>query len=178
MKLSTLAAAAVLALAGVSAPALAQTAAVSVGAKIFGPDGAEVGTVESVQGENVVVNTGSVTAALPASVFGTSDKGPTIGWNKADLEAAISAANAQADAELDAAIAAGADVYSADAVLLGKIKEVPADGTVIVELASGPVALPRDQMALAAEKLTFRATAADVQAAAAAALGETANGGD
>ena len=178
MKFSTFAAAAALSLAALSAPALAQDAGLTVGAKIYGPDGGEVGTIEKVEGDNVTVNTGNLTAALPSSTFGTGDKGPTIGWNKADLEAAISAANAQADAELDAAIVAGADVYSADAVLLGKIKEVPADGTVIVELTSGPVALPRDQMALAAEKLTFRATAADVQAAAAAALGETANGGD
>ena len=178
MKFSTFAAAAALSLAALSTPALAQDAGLTVGAKIYGPDGGEVGTIEKVEGDNVTVNTGNLTAALPSSTFGTGDKGPTIGWNKADLEAAISAANAQADAELDAAIVAGADVYSADAVLLGKIKEVPADGTVIVELASGPVALPRDQMALAAEKLTFRATAADVQAAAAAALGDTANGGD
>ena len=71
MKLSTLAAAAALAIAGLSAPAIAQSAAVSVGAKIFGPDGAEVGTVEQVQGENVVVNTGSVTAAPARSSSST-----------------------------------------------------------------------------------------------------------
>jgi len=177
MKFSTLAAAAALALAGVSVPALA--AGVSVGAKIYGSDGAEVGTIEKVEGGAVTVNTGTLTAALPADSFGDSDKGPTISWTKAELEAAVTAANDQAAAAFAAALVAGAEVYSSDAVALGKVKEVAADGSVIVELASGPVALPRAQMALQEAKLTFRATAADVQAAAAAATGgETANGGD
>ena len=128
----------------------------------------------------MVVNTGNLTAALPASTFGTSDKGPTIGWNKAQLEQAVTAANDEAAAALAAAIVVGADVYSSDAVLLGKITEIPGDGNAIVELEGGPVALPSEQMALQEQKLTFRATAADVLAAAAAALGgtETANGGD
>lgn len=180
MKLFTVTAAAALALAAVSAPTLAQGANLAVGAKIYGPNGNEVGTIEKIEGEAVVVNTGTVTAALPANTFGTSDKGPTIGWDKAQLEAAVTEANDQAAAELKAALVAGADVYSSDAVLLGKVKEVAKDGSVIVELSGGPVALPGAQMALQDAKLTFRATAADVQTAAAAALGagETANGGD
>ena len=174
MKFSHLAAAAALALAGLAAPAFAEVP--GVGAKIFGSDGAEVGTVERIEGGNVVVNTGTLSAALPADAFGNSDKGPTITLTKAELEAAIRAANGEAQAELDAALVAGAEVYSADAVLLGKVTEIPADGNVIVELAGGPVALPRAQMALQDAKLTFRATAADVEAAAAAAAG--ASGGD
>lgn len=179
MKFSTLAAAAALALAGVSTPVLAQSA-VPVGAKVFGPDGNEVGTVEKVEGDNVVVNTGTLTAALPANVFGTGDKGPTIGWNKADLEAAITAANDEAKAKAEAAVVAGADVYSSDAVLLGKIKEVTPEGLAVLELASGPASLPKDQITLQGDKLTFLATAADVEAAAKAAAGgdATAQGGD
>ena len=180
MKFSSLAVAAAIALAGVSAPALSQGTGLTVGAKVIGPDGVEVGTIEKIEGDAVVVNTGNLTAALPANAFGTSDKGPTIGWNKADLEAAITSANNEAKAQLDAALVAGAEVYSSDAVLLGKIKEVAADGSVVVELPSGPAALSRAQMALNGDKLTFRATAADVQAAAAAATGgaEVAQGGD
>ena len=73
MKFSTLTAAAALALAAVSAPVLAQNANLTVGAKIYGPNGNEVGTIEKIEGEAVVVNTGNVTAALPANTFGTSD---------------------------------------------------------------------------------------------------------
>lgn len=180
-KFSTLAAAAALALTGVAAPALAQTA-VEVGAKVFGPDGSEVGTVEKVEGGDVVLNTGNLTAVLPADVFGTGDNGPTIGWNKADLEAAITAANDEAKAKAEAAVVAGAEIYSVDGVLLGKIKEVTTDGLAVVDLATGPASLPKAQITLQDEKLTFLAKAADIEAAAKAAAGAAApteaQGGD
>ena len=171
IKFSTFAAAAALALAGVSAPALAQGAGVTVGATIYGPDGAAVGTIEQIEGDNVVVNTGAKTAALPREVFGEGDNGPTIGWNKADLEAAIAASEAEAQAALEAKLAAGAEVYSVDGVLLGTIESINEEGLIVVELASGPVALGKEQMTLQGDKLTFLATAADVEAAAAAAQG-------
>ena len=149
IKFSTFAAAAALALAGVSAPALAQGAGVTVGATIYGPDGAAVGTIEQIEGDN----------------------GPTIGWNKADLEAAIAASEAEAQAALEAKLAAGAEVYSVDGVLLGTIESINEEGLIVVELASGPVALGKEQMTLQGDKLTFLATSADVEAAAAAAQG-------
>src|SRR5688572_23347671 len=108
MKFRTLAAAAVLAIAGLSAPALAQSAPV-VGTKIFGSDGAEVGTVASTDGTNVVINLGSVTAAMPASSIGQGENGPVIGWTKAELVAAVNEAHAQAEAALAAALVADAD---------------------------------------------------------------------
>jgi hypothetical protein len=171
MKLRTLAAAAALAVAGLSIPALAQTAP-AVGTKIFGSDGAEVGTVARIDGPNVVVNLGTVTAALPASTIGEGENGPTIGWTKAELVAAVNQANAQADAALAAALVADAEVYSSDAVLLGKVREITADDLVVVELASGPASLPKQQMALQGGKLTFLATAADLEAAVAAQGGD------
>jgi preprotein translocase subunit YajC len=169
IKFSTLAAAAALAVAGVSGPALAQDAGVAVGATIYGPDGGAVGTIEQVEGDNVVINTGNMTATVPASVLGDGDNGPTMGWNKADFEAAISAAEAEAQAALEASLQAGAEVYSVDGVLLGTIDSVNDEGLVVVELAGGPVALGKEQMTLQGDKLTFLATAADVEAAAAAA---------
>lgn len=178
MKFATLATAAALAVAGLSAPAIAQDAAISVGAKVFGPDGGEVGSIKSVDGDAVVLDTGNITAALPASSFGQGENGPTLGWNKAELEAAVTEANQKAAAELAAALVPEADVYSADSVLLGKVESVDGDN-VVVALESGPVALPKAQLVMQADKLTFLATAADVQAAAAAATGgETAQGGD
>jgi hypothetical protein len=174
MKLSTLAAAAALAIAGVATPALAQGAAVAVGAKVFGPDGSEVGTIEQVQGDNVVVNTGNLTAALPSSVFGEGENGPTIGWNKAQLEAAVNEANQAAEAQLQTAFVPEADLYSSDAQLLGKVKSVGED-TFVVTLASGEFTLPKEQVTMPSDKLTFLATAADLAAAVAQASGQ---GGD
>lgn len=160
MKLLSLAAA--FALAGLATPAFAQ---VAVGATVFGPDGGEVGTIESVEGDVAVVNTGNLAANLPLEVFGEGENGPTIGWNKADLEAAVNSANEEAAAALTAALTAGADLYSVDGVLLGKVDSVGDDGTVVVSLESGPISLPSDQMVLQADKLTFLATAADLKAA-------------
>jgi hypothetical protein len=175
MKLPTFAAAAALAIAGIASPAFAQDVAIAVGAKVYGPDGGEVGTVEQVQGENVVVNTGVVTAALPSSVFGAGESGPTIGWNKAQLEAAVTEANQQAEAQLQAAFVPETDLYSADGQLLGKITSVGTD-TFVVALTSGEFTLPKEQVTMQADKLTFLATAADLQAAVAAQT--TAQGGD
>lgn len=161
----TLAAAAALALIGLSVPVLAQGQA-TVGTKVFGSDGGEVGTVQRVDGGNVVIDLGTVTAALPASAIGEGEKGATIGWTKAELEAELNKASAGAAAALAAALVADAEVYSSDKVLLGKVKEITADDLVVVELASGPASLPKQQMALQDGKLTFLATAAAVEAAA------------
>lgn len=179
MKLSTFAAAVALAAASVATPALAQDTGVSVGAKVYGPAGGEVGTIEKIEGDNVVVNTGSVTAALPSSVFGEGEKGPTIGWNKAQLEEAVNEANRQAEAQLQAAFVPGADLYSVDGQLLGKVESV-AEDTFVVDLASGEFTLPKEQVTMQSDKLTFLATAADLQAAVAAQTGasDTAVGGD
>jgi hypothetical protein len=171
MKLRTLAAAAALAVAALSTATAAQTAP-AVGAKIFGSDGAEVGTVTSTDGTNVVIDLGSVTAALPVSSIGEGENGPTIGWTKAELEAAVNEANAEAQAALAAALVPEAEVYSSDNVLLGKIKEITEDDLVVVELESGPASLPKKQMALQDGKVTFRATAADLEAAVAAQGGD------
>lgn len=171
MKISTLAIAAALGLASLSAPAFAQNAGVAVGAKVFGPQGEEVGTIERVEGDVAVVNTGNLTANLPVDSFGEGENGPTLGWNKADLEAAVNAANQEAAAALEAALVAGSDLYSVDGVLLGKLESIGADGMVVVALDSGPISLPKDQMAMQADKLTFLATAADVEAAVAAQTG-------
>mgnify|MGYP000504205621 CR=1 FL=1 len=169
MKLTNFAMAAALALAGVSAPALAQDTAVAVGATVYGPQGGEVGTVEKVVDGNVVVNTGNLTATLPASVFGEGEKGPTIGWNKADLEAAITAEQDKAKAAFEAALVPGHELYSVDGVLLGTVDSVGDDGLVVVALTDAePVQLPKEQMTMAGDKLTFLATAADLKAALAA----------
>lgn len=169
MKFSTLAAAAALAIAGVSSAAFATD--VAVGAKIYGPDGAEVGTVEKVEGGNVVVNTGSLKATLPTDVFGDGEKGATIGWNKAQLEAAVTEANQQAAAQLEAALVAGAEVYSVDGQLLGTVEKIDG-GIVVVAREAGPLSLPQDQIAMQGEKVTFLATAADIEAAVAAQGGD------
>jgi len=172
MTFKNLAAAAALACATITAPALAQGAAVAAGATVYGPDGAAVGTIEQVDGTNVVINTGNMTATLPASVLGEGESGPTIGWNKADLEAAITAEQQKAVQAVDAALVPGAQLYSVDGLVVGTITEVNAEGMVVVEHTSaGPIQLPKDQMTVQGANLTFLATAADLEAAVSAQTG-------
>ncbi|MBT2134281.1 hypothetical protein KK137_08055 [Croceibacterium sp. LX-88] len=168
MKFFPLAAASVLALAGLSASAFA---APTVGATVYGPDGNEVGKIEQVTGGNVVIDTGNLKAAIPADTISDGEKGPTIGWNKADLEAAAGAANAEAGAALEAKLVGGTEVYSSDGIVLGKVNKVEGD-LVVVDLKDGATSLPKKQMAVQADKLTFLATAADVEAALAAQGGD------
>jgi len=145
---------------------------VTVGATVYGPQGNPVGTVDKVEGTNVVVNTGALNATLPASVFGKSEKGPTIGWNKADLEAAIRAEEQKAVASLDSKLVAGAQLYTVDNVAVGTITEVKPDGMVVVEhTTAGPIQLPKEQMTVTGENLTFLATSADLNAAVSAQAG-------
>ena len=172
MKLKTFAAAAALACTAITAPALAQGAGVTTGATVYGPDGTAVGTIEQVDGTNVVVNTGNLTATLPAEVFGEGENGPTIGWNKADLEAAINAEQQKSAEAVAAALVPGAQLYSVDGLVVGTISEVQDDGMVVVEHTSaGPIQLPKDQMTVQGSNLTFLATAADLEAAVSAQTG-------
>lgn len=145
---------------------------VTVGATVYGPQGNPVGTVDKVEGANVVVNTGTLNATLPASVFGKSEKGPTIGWNKTDLEAAIRAEEQKAVASLDSKLVAGAQLYTVDNVMVGTINEVKPDGMVVVDhTTAGPIQLPKEQMTVTGENLTFLATSADLNAAVSAQAG-------
>ena len=117
-----------------AAPATAATAAakgVAVGAKVFGPQGEEVGTIETISGGNVVINTGTSRATLAETSFGTGAKGPIIGLTKAQLDAAVMQAKAQASSAMDAALVPGADVSSKDGIAVGKIESVEGDKVVV-----------------------------------------------
>ena len=80
--------------ASAEAPA-AQAASAKAGDTVYDPAGQAVGTIESVSGANFVLSTGTTKATLPVSALGSGPNGPTIGMAKADLEAAIKAANAK-----------------------------------------------------------------------------------
>lgn len=66
----------------------ATAAEIKTGATVNDQKGGEVGKVESVDAEGVVVSTGTVRAKIPASSFGISEKGLVISMTRAELEAA------------------------------------------------------------------------------------------
>lgn len=147
-----------------SSPAQAPAAATAptVGAKVYDPTGAEVGTVEAVQGDIVTVTTGTARAGLPSSAFVTRAKGLTISMNKAQLEAAVSGATAGNSAARDAALVADAPIKSSDGVVLGTVTKVEGDN-VTVALSNGSAAtLKKSYIGLGTDKsLAVGMTAAD-----------------
>ncbi|MGE3693023.1 MAG: hypothetical protein AB7F98_16740 [Novosphingobium sp.] len=141
------------------------TLGVKTGATIYGPQGNEVGKVESVGSGYVVVNTGAHKATLAANSFGKGDKGPSITFTRDQLNSAIEAAANRAQAQLDAALIPGASLKSSDGVALGTIKSVGEDGQVILERESGPVALQKGAFSADANGLKLNMTAAALDAA-------------
>ncbi|MDE8654542.1 hypothetical protein [Novosphingobium album (ex Liu et al. 2023)] len=143
----------------------------AVGAKVFGPDGAEAGTIEKIEGGNIVVNTGTHRATLPAAAFGNNETGLLISMTKAQLDAAVSAAEAQASASMDSALVADAPIKSSDGVLVGSIQKVEGDN-VTVNLAEGnAITLKKEFLMADASGLKLKMSDADFKSAVAAATG-------
>lgn len=142
-----------------AAPAASAAAAPSVGAKVYDPAGDEVGTVETVQGGVVTVNTGTARAGLPATAFAMREKGPTISMTKAQLEAAVSGAAGQNDTAKEAAMVADAPIKSSDGVVLGTISKIAGDD-ITVQLSNGSSAvLKKSYLGLVNNSLTLGMTA-------------------
>ena len=143
-----------------AAPAMAQDAGVTV----MGNDDAAIGTVLSNDGTTVILDTGTHEVSLGTEAFAQTDGVWSMNMTKGQLDAAWGDMLAQREAALDAALIAGAEVYTADEMLLGAIDEV--DGNmVILTHADSPMMLPKSEFSLDAEgKLVFLATMADVMA--------------
>jgi hypothetical protein len=168
MNLAKMAVSAALATALLPAAALAQVAA---GATVYGPQGGEVGTIVSIEGGTVMLDTGTYKAPLPENAFGKSDKGPTITVTRAQIDAMMAEQVAAANAKRDAALVAGAAVITAKGAPAGSIKSVEGDA-IVLESPSGAVALKREHFAVDAQGALMALFTAD-QIAAAASAGNT-----
>lgn len=166
-------------------PALAQDAAataeakLAVGTKVFDSEKAELGTISTVSGANVVVDLGAgKQVTLPGNAFGMLEQGPTIGATKAQVLAAVDQAAAANDAKLNAALAPGADVLSAQgAAIVGKVKLVEADGAVLTT-PQGDIKLPRNALFVNANGALATSFTADQFAAAMAQANQAAAADD
>lgn len=148
------------------AAAPAATAAASAnpttGAKVFDAAGAEVGTVEAIQGDIVTVSTGTARAGLPKNAFVMRDKGLTIGMTKAELESAVNGAKAENTAAKDAAIVADAPIKSSDGVVLGTVSKVEGDNVTVALSGGASAALKKSYLGLGTDgSLALGMTAAD-----------------
>lgn len=164
MKFLKMAAATALALS--SANVLAADGEITAGATVYGPQGGIVGTVESVAGGVVTVDTGKHKAPLPANAFGAGESGPTITVTQAQINAMLDEQVAAAAAQRDVALIPGAMVHTAKNAMLGTVKSVEGDN-VIVDLETGAVALKREHFAVDANgTLIALFTMAQIEAAA------------
>jgi len=151
-------------------PALAQDAApaveAQVGMKVFGPNGGEVGTVESVSDGAIVVDTGTNKAALGTEAFAKVDNGLSIMMTKVDLDAAVEKATADAKARLLASLTPGTEVKSVTgAAVIGTIQAKDAE-YVTVDHDGQEVKLPVDAfMAQADGGVAITTTEAEFTAA-------------
>lgn len=144
-------------------------AALAVGATVYGPQGNVVGQIEKVNGEQVVLNTGTHSATLAASAFGKGEKGPSITMTRQQLETAIDAADTQKQAQLTAALVPGAALRTSDNAAIGTVKSVDANGLVTIERPAGPFSLKRDLFTTDANGLVLRMTGPQLEEALAAA---------
>jgi len=165
-------AAAILMLSGMATtPVLAQdvpevvSSALVVGATIYGTDGAEVGKIEEMPGGNIVIFTGKNRATLPPSAFGMNETGLLIGMTKAQLDAAVEAAEAKATAAMDAALVPNAQVFSNDGVAVGSVKKIEGENVEVALLAGNAVTLQKQHFSTNDGKLMLFMSAAQFHAA-------------
>jgi len=154
-----------------AAPATQQAAvAPTVGAKVYGPDGVEAGTVEKVDAANAVVNTGTKRATLPLAAFGKNEKGLLISMSKAQLEAAVAAAETKTATTTSSALVANAPVKTSDGVAIGTVQKVEGDN-VTLSLSDGKaITVTKQYLTTAADgSLALTMKSADFKAAVAAA---------
>lgn len=164
------------ALAQAAAPAQAPAtgaATVATGATVYDTSGGVVGTVESTDGTNAVVNTGTVKAAIPLTSLGQGAQGPVLAMTKAQLEAAAGQQQAQATADFKSKLVPGATVYGTGGTQLGTIKSIDASG-VTLTTADGPVVLPTSGFGPGPQGIVLGMTAAQLKAAMTAAGGGSA----
>jgi hypothetical protein len=145
-----------------AAPAGAQT--IDVGDTVKDPQGGDVGTVESVDGEYVVVRTDRHAARLPVTSFTPTEDAVLFGLTRDELNTQLDQAIAQAQQ----AITVGAMVHDRDGVAIGPVESADAE-LVTIKLGEQPIQLPRAAVAPGQNGLRIGATIAELRAQIAAA---------
>lgn len=165
MKFSKLVAASLLAMASV--PAAAQGGAgLTVGATVYGPDEAAVGTITEVTDTYVMLDTGASKTPFAPESFAAGSNGPRFGLTKAEVDAAANKAKAELEAKLKGALSVGATVYGVDGTQAGRVDAVGEDGNIVVGSQGVQAAFPREQFNVnEAGQLALRFTTAQLNEA-------------
>lgn len=156
-----------LGVAAMSVPAAAQEATadagISAGMTVKHPEsGTDVGTVARVENGNVIVRTDRYEVPYPTESFTVHEGTLLFGFTRDQVNAAY----AQALAEANAKLVAGAPVTGAAGSTVGTIEAIDAQ-FVTLKLNSGTsVRLPRNAVGAGAEGVVTSLSAADLEAAA------------
>ena len=153
---------------GAAAPAPSAGAQITAGATIVDASGAQVGTVDQVNGDVVLVNTGTNKVGVPRGNFAPGPNGLVLGNTKAQLDAAATQAAAQAQAQVRTLLVPGAAVHGTGGLTLGTVKSVD-DQFVTLTSKSGDARLPLTGFAAGPNGLVVGITQAQFDAAVTAA---------
>ncbi len=113
----------------------------TAGTNVLGSDGVSVGTIDSNDGTNSVLNTGAVKVTLANASFGNSTTGPTLAMTKTQLDAAANAKVAESSEAMKLKLVAGAQVYGSSGNMVGTIKSADAQ-FVTLTTPKGDVRIP------------------------------------
>ena len=151
-------------------PAGAQPAAqapaqapVQAGAVVKDPQGGEVGTIVSVDGDQVVLRTDRHQARIPASAIRSAENGLVVSITRDALNSQIDQMLAQAQQ----AIVVGAIVHDREGTVIGPIEAVGAD-TVTIRIGERRAGIAKAAVGSGPNGLTIGSTLADLQAQLAA----------
>lgn len=141
----------------IAAPALA---APTVGTAIKDTGGAPVGTVASVDGENVIVDTGTNKVPVPEKSFTTTPDGLLLAMTKAQLDSAFETALAAQKAKVTAAVLPGAAVRGSAGAVIGTVARL--DGEFVrIKGEQGEARIPLSGLSLKDDGLHFGMTATE-----------------
>lgn len=134
-----------------SALAVTPAAAVAqdIGTTIYGSDGQPVGTVVEVNPQVVVIDTGRHKAPVPVSMLYDGRSGKSVNASRSLVDSMMDERIAEANAERDAKLMAGAAVVSAGGRAAGTISAVDlAADAIILDTPEGPLRFKREHFAL------------------------------
>ena len=139
--------------------AVAQSPAILPGTQVVDTAGNPVGTVYSVKGDQLVVETDKLKVTLPASSFTPSEGKLLFALTRDQLNQQTEVALAEANARL----AVGANVYGQSGALAGTIDAIDAE-FVTLKLTSGKlVRLPRTGIAASDKGAVLGVSAAELE---------------
>lgn len=157
--------------AGLLFPAVLQAQTLQAGAAVTDPQGGEVGTIVSVEGDVVVLRTDRHEVRLPAAALRATETGAVAGVTREQLNAQVDQAMAQAQQ----AFVVGAVVRDRAGAVVGPVQAIAGD-TITVQFRDQQIRVPRNALAARDGGLVIGASVAELEAQLGATAAEAPTG--